>query len=161
MRRPGQGECTVENGSLLLCSVSDYDKHVHGTGFLVNKRAVGSILRFSPISERLCMIKVKSKFNNISIINAYTPTELVEDNEIDRFYEQLEVVYDQIPQYDGMPGCREEACFPTIRRHSKHAKSNDNDHGLIYFASEKSMSINSTMFAHKDIYISTWKSRDL
>lgn len=57
-----------------------------GTGFWVNKRRKGSILGFEAINERICKLRMKGKYNNISLISAYAPTETGDELEIDTFY---------------------------------------------------------------------------
>lgn len=129
---------------------------------------MGSVLKFVPVSERICLLRIKSKFNNISILNAYAPTEQADDEAKDSFYKDLETAFDQIPDYDtkivigdfNAKVGREEAYQPTIGLFSKHPVSNDNGLRLISFASSKSMVIKSTMFPHKAIHLGTWKSHD-
>ncbi|XP_048487060.1 uncharacterized protein LOC105395445 [Plutella xylostella] len=168
VRWPGQGECELENGAVLFYSGNSSGHHINGTGFIANKDATKNIIRFDAISERLCVLRVKSRFSNITIVNAYAPTESASEEAKDIFYDELESVYDQIPEYDtkvvlgdmnAMIG-KEEAFVPTIGKHSKHDQSNDNGIRLINFASSKSMVVKSTMFPHKDIHKGTWKSPD-
>lgn len=47
---------------------------------------------------KYCPLQDLFLFKSISIIDAYTPTELAEDNEKDHFYEQLELAYDRSPR---------------------------------------------------------------
>ncbi|KAI8430664.1 hypothetical protein MSG28_000861 [Choristoneura fumiferana] len=94
--------------------------------------------------------------------------ELKDDEDKDRFYDELDLVYEQVPEYDAriIVGDfnakigREEAFISTIGRHSKHEESNDNGIRLISFAALKSMVVKRTMFPHKNIYKGTWKSPD-
>ena len=46
------------------------------------------------------MLRIKSKFYNISIICAHAPTEDANEEMKDFFYEQLEKAYSTIPAYD-------------------------------------------------------------
>jgi alkylated DNA nucleotide flippase Atl1 len=70
-------------------------RHVFGVGFYVNSRFLSNILRFEPVNNRLCWIRVCGKYRNYSIINAHAPTE-----EKDKFYLELESVYSQCPRHD-------------------------------------------------------------
>lgn len=45
---------------------------------------------FKAISERMCMLSLRGKCRNLSIINVYAPTEVTEVEVKERFYEQLE-----------------------------------------------------------------------
>ncbi|KAG7301275.1 hypothetical protein JYU34_014191 [Plutella xylostella] len=100
VRWPGQGECELENGAVLFYSGNSSGHHINGTGFIANKDATKNIIRFDAISERLCVLRVKSRFSNITIVNAYAPTESASEEAKDIFYDELESVYDQIPEYD-------------------------------------------------------------
>jgi hypothetical protein len=60
---------------------------------MVGKWYLPNILRFVPVNNRLCWIRVCGKFRNYSIINAHAPTEDKDDEEKDNFYLELETVY--------------------------------------------------------------------
>lgn len=64
-------------------------KHVFGTGFVVDRKVKHMVLDFVPI-ERVCCLRVKGRFFNMSIINVHAPTEDKEDSIKDEFYEVLE-----------------------------------------------------------------------
>ena len=66
-----------------------------GVGFIVSKKATRSELGFSPISERICTLRIKGKFHNITFVNVYAPTEDTEDETVDEFYETLQSVCDE------------------------------------------------------------------
>ncbi|XP_013174666.1 PREDICTED: craniofacial development protein 2-like [Papilio xuthus] len=168
VRWPRQGECNIDNRATLFYSGSDSGHHVNGTGFLIRNSLLGNVLRFVAVSDRICLLRLKSRFSHITIINAYAPTEISSEAAKDSFYEDLEALYDQANRYDvkiligdfNAQIGREEAFVPTIGRHSKHNTSNDNGLRLITFATSKSLVIKSTMFPHKEIYKGTWKSPD-
>jgi exonuclease III len=42
-----------------------------GTGFTIQKPAMNKILGFEPISDRICKLRVKEKFYNVTLINKY------------------------------------------------------------------------------------------
>ena len=46
-----------------------------GTGFLAKKEIVKNIMGFELISERICKLRLKGKYHNITIINIHAPTE--------------------------------------------------------------------------------------
>jgi len=54
-----------------------------GVGFIVSKKASRSVLGFSPICERICTLRIKGKFHNITFVNAYAPTEDAEGEIVD------------------------------------------------------------------------------
>ena len=46
-----------------------------GTGFLLMKKIQKYVINFELHNERLCKLQIKGKYNNITLINAYAPTE--------------------------------------------------------------------------------------
>ena len=45
-----------------------------GVGFIIKSSLENSIIDFEPISSRLCKIRIKGKFYNTTVVNAYAPT---------------------------------------------------------------------------------------
>ena len=70
-----------------------------GVGFIVSKKVSRSVLGFSPICERICTLRIKGKFHNITFVNVYAPTE---DETVDEFYEALQSVCDELPKHDAI-----------------------------------------------------------
>jgi len=56
-----------------------------GVGFIVSKKASRSVLGFSPVSERICTLRIKGKFHNITFVNVYAPIEDSVDEIVDEF----------------------------------------------------------------------------
>ena len=71
-----------------------------GTDFIIMGRTINSVIGFEAINERLCKIRLKGKYNNVTLVNIYAPTEDKADSEKENFYEQLQLVIDQIPKID-------------------------------------------------------------
>jgi hypothetical protein len=61
-----------------------------GTGFMIRSEIKKNILSSEPYNERLCKLRIKGKFNNLSIISAHAPTEEKTDEEKENFYEDLQ-----------------------------------------------------------------------
>ena len=65
---------------------SCHDRHrVLGTGFAVDPRLKPAIMDFKAINDRLCPLRMRGKFFNISLINVHAPTEEKEEEEKDLF----------------------------------------------------------------------------
>jgi len=43
-----------------------------GTGFMIRNEIKKNILSFEPYNERLCKLRIKGKFNNLSIVSVRT-----------------------------------------------------------------------------------------
>uniref|UniRef100_A0A2C9LI22 Endonuclease/exonuclease/phosphatase domain-containing protein n=1 Tax=Biomphalaria glabrata TaxID=6526 RepID=A0A2C9LI22_BIOGL len=111
---------------------------------------VGNVIGFKPVSDRLCSLRLKGKFFNISFINIHAPTEDADDSTKEAFYDELERIYDEAPKHDikivlGDFNAKigKEPVFRPIGIR------------LVDFAS-----ICSTKFQHKNIHKVTWISPD-
>lgn len=51
------------------------------------------ILAFRPVNGRICVLRIKTKFFNLSIMNAHAETEDKEEHAKDSFYQKLEQTY--------------------------------------------------------------------
>jgi len=100
------------------------------------------------------------------VINFYAPTEDKNDDIKTAFYDELEMLYDSLPNTkpkivigDFNAKIGKETIFrPTIGKKSLHRETNENGSMLVTFASNRNMVISSTMFPHKDIHKPTWIS---
>ena len=52
------------------------------------------------MTDRICVLRMKGKFFNNSLINAYAPTNDKPDNVKDEFYERLDKIYGECPKHD-------------------------------------------------------------
>ena len=135
-----------------------------GVGFLVHKDLEKCVCSFNNFSERLCSIKLRRRFNNTSIIQAYAPTTSHCDEEIEQFYEQLQTLVDEIPRRDeffiigdfnGKVGGINEPS--EIGQHSDVARGhNDRGERLVTFCKQNNLFITNTCFKHRRKH--TWVS---
>ncbi|XP_035903126.1 uncharacterized protein LOC118507930 [Anopheles stephensi] len=125
-----------------------------GTVFMVLGAMQQRVIGWWPVNERICRLRIRGRFFNLSIINVHSPHLGSTDDEKELFFTQLEREYDRCPQNDikivigdlNAQVGREEAFKPTIGRFSVHQLTNDNGLRLINSASSKHMSIRSTFF---------------
>jgi hypothetical protein len=62
------------NKSTSQAFMSNYtNNHGFETAFLVDSKFSHMVINFTPINERLCVIRIKGRFN-YSLINIHTPT---------------------------------------------------------------------------------------
>jgi hypothetical protein len=155
----------TSNGNNIYTS-SLANNHEFGTAFLVDSKFNHMVINFTP--ERLCVIRIKGRFFNFSLINIHEPTIDSEEEAKDQFYEQLERANAACPSHDvklvmGEANAkvgRETVDQPTIGKHSLHESTNENGFRLVDFAGGRQMAIKSTYFMHKRIHLQTWHSPD-
>ena len=75
VRWPGKGQINKKD-YLFYYSGTKEKTGQAGTGFLLMKKIQKYIINFELHNERLCKLRIKGKYNNITLINAYPPTEV-------------------------------------------------------------------------------------
>jgi hypothetical protein len=89
IRWKGSGKITKGSYTLFYSCMQEQTGH-YGTGFLVMKELMGTILGFEPFNERICKIRIKGKYHNISVVNVRAPTEDKDDETKEVFYEDVQ-----------------------------------------------------------------------
>jgi endonuclease/exonuclease/phosphatase family metal-dependent hydrolase len=126
------------------------------------------ILGFKPISDRICKLRVKGTFYNVTLINICAPTEAKEEEIKEQFYEELQRTQDRVPKHDiiimlgdmNAKLRKEKAFSQVIGHHTLHNTSNENGKMVANYAISNDMFPISTNFQHKNIHIGTWISPD-
>ena len=70
------------------------------TGFAVGPRLNPAIMDCKAINDKLCTLRMRGKFYNISFINVHAPTEEKEEEEKDVFYGRLARTINACPRHD-------------------------------------------------------------
>ncbi|XP_038117204.1 uncharacterized protein LOC119769300 [Culex quinquefasciatus] len=138
---------------------------MHGVGFVVIGDQKNRVIKWKVVNDRICVLRIKGKFFNYSLINIYAPTNDKPDDDKDAFYERLDKTYGECPRHDvkiviGDANAQvgKEAFFhPVIGKESLHPRTNDNGLRLVNFAAARGMAICSTFFARKNIRKHTWR----
>lgn len=79
---------------------SDGQKHMLGVGFAIHKDLCDKVMDFRSVSDRICAIRIKTKFFNLDLINAHAETEEKDNFTKDAFYNTLKRTYDSLPSND-------------------------------------------------------------
>jgi hypothetical protein len=85
--------CTTEvqdHDGYNICTSSLINKHEFGKAFFVDSKVNHLVTNFTSTNERVCILRVKGRFFNYSLINIHAPTNDSEEEFKDQFYEQLE-----------------------------------------------------------------------
>jgi hypothetical protein len=105
-------------------------------------------------------IILKGCWHGIIILNVHAPTEDKMDDVKDRFYEELELVFDKFPKhhtkmllgdFNAKVG-REDTFQPTIGNESLHEISNDNGVKVVNFVTYKYIIVKSMTFPQPNIH---------
>jgi hypothetical protein len=96
----------------------------------------------------------------------YAPTEEKDEEEKEKFYDDLEKIQESIPKYDlkkiignfNAKVWTEECMTEVVGRHTLRDTSNENGIMLGQFAMRQRMKIESTCFPHNRIHMGTWRS---
>jgi exonuclease III len=130
------------------------ESHELGTGFFTHKRIVSAVKWVEFVSDRMSYMILRGCWCNIMVLNIHVPTEDKIDDIKDRFYEELEQVFDKFPKYhmkillrdlNSKVG-REDIFKPTIGNESLHATSNDDGVRVVNFSTSKNLTVKSKMF---------------
>ena len=166
-RWKGGGEVKTMEGNIVLYS-GGQDKHERGVAMLVGRKWKQTIMEWNPVNERILYVRFNSKQVRLSVIVAYAPTEVDDNEEKELFYEQLESVIKRCKQQDlrivmgdmnAKVGSDNEGLEVIMGKHGCGV-INENGQRLIEFCINNEMLIGGTLFPHKEIHKKTWTSPD-
>jgi hypothetical protein len=120
-----------------------------GTGLYVHNRIISAVKRVEFVSDRMSYIILRGRWCDIIVLNVHAPTEDKIDDMQDRFYEDLEYVFDKIPKYHmkillgNFPAKvgREDIFKPTTRNDSLRAISSDNGVRVVNLVTSKILTV--------------------
>ena len=139
-----------------------------GTGFMVKKKILPDIIDFVPFNERLCKLRIKNRYNNITVLNIYAPTEEKAIEVKEQFYEDLHRIIEDVPKSDTLIVLGDfnaqlgtEDYFRNVTgKYTLHEITNVNGEMLCQLAVLNRLEVMSTQFQHKKIHKGTWISPD-
>ena len=72
----------------------------NGVAIMVNKRVQNAVPGYRLKNDRVISVRFQGKPFNITVIQVYAPTSNAEEAEVERFYEDLQVLLELTPQKD-------------------------------------------------------------
>jgi len=128
-------------------------------GLLLTKTAHQSLLEWESISDRLLRARFHSRFQEVTIIQCYAPTNQADDDMKETFYAQLQSALDKVPKRDitlmmgdmNAKVGRDNSGRELIME--KHGLGDIDENGELFtdFCGLNDLVIDGTTFAHKDI----------
>jgi hypothetical protein len=139
-----QGKVIMDMKShTLFYSGKEVGTREFGAAFVVERNMQRNVLDFWAVDERICVLRIKIRFQNVSFINVHAPTEEKDEPEKEAFYQKVEV-YNSCPFNDikivdwNAKVWIEEIYQGLIGRHM-HLNTNNNGHRLVDFSAAKNM----------------------
>ena len=170
MRWNSCGRFRIATAETVLYSGTEEDEnHEKGVGFILSKEAAQCLLECQPVSERIVRARFNSRWKQVTILQCYAPTNEVTEEVKDDFYDQLQIILEQVPCRDvkivmgyinakvGMGNTgREEV----MEKHEARAKMNENGERWADFCQANELVIGETLFPNKECKKRTWRSPD-
>jgi exonuclease III len=94
VRWPGKGQIIKKDHSFYFSGTKEKTGEA-GTGFLPKKNMQMYLISYELHNKRLCKLRIKGKYNNVMLINAYPPTEDKTEETKEQFYDELQSVVDK------------------------------------------------------------------
>nr|KAG5711975.1 hypothetical protein BaRGS_026416 [Batillaria attramentaria] len=121
----------------------------------------------SPL-ERIITARFESRFQKVSLVMCYAPTNTAEEEDKDNFYAQLQSVVDRTPRRDMLILMRDMNAkdgpdnTDREREMGRHGLGEMNENGemLPDFCTTNNLVIGGTLFPHQSCHKSTWVSPD-
>ena len=166
----GAGEIKMGTGELVLYSGNqEDDTHEKGVAIILSSRVKDCLLEWEPISERLLVVRLKSRFQNVSIVQAYAPTDPTEYGVKEEFYNKLQEVVNKMSRRDlvivmgdmnAKVGNDNRNREHIMGKHGLAAEVSENGELFLEFCSINDLVIGGSMFPHKRVHKVTWISND-
>ena len=94
----GMGEFNSDDHYIYYCGQESLRRN--RVAIIVNKRVRNAVLGCNLINDRMISVRFQGKPFNITEIQAYAPTSNAEENEVERFYEDLQDLSELTPKKD-------------------------------------------------------------
>ena len=98
LKRTGMGEFNSDDHYIYYCGQESLRRN--GVAIMVNKRFRNAVLGCNLKNNRMISVCLQGKPLNIMVIQAYAPTSNAEEAEVERFYEDLQDLWELTPKKD-------------------------------------------------------------
>ena len=135
----------------------------------IRNQSAQCLLEWEPVSERIIRARFNSRWQQVTILQCYAPTNEATEVAKDDFYDQLQMVLGQVPCRDvkivmgnmnAKVGIDKTGREEVIGKHGARAEMNENGERLADFCQANELVIGGTLFSHKECHKRTWRSPD-
>ena len=166
----GTGE-TSAGDHFFIWSGPDNNSGLYGVALAIPLRIKRTLIAWTPINDRLLTARLSHQHGKITVIVAYSPTEVAEDQTKDAFYDQLLDAILAAPPHDIVIVLTDaNATISVDPRHTirpaitgpVHVDTITNNNGdrLLHLCRSTNLCISDTWFPRKRIHHWTWYSPD-
>jgi exonuclease III len=163
----GTGHFKTSNNNLIYFSGGD-EQTFRGVAILITKQLQTTIMDFSADNNLIIRLKFKAKPQNMNVIQIYAPTASSTEEEIQEFYNKLEITIQDIPNKEITIMCGDFSAKIGNTEQDEYIRNvvgkygigrrNERGDRLIQFAVENDYTIMNTTFKHHIRRPYTWKS---
>ena len=159
MRWTRSGKICSEDKTILYSGHED--QHTRDVSMILSKAASQALIGWKPVNEWIITARFQSKHTKTIIVQVYAPTEDADEDDKDKFYDQLQDTIDDIPSHNiklligdmnAQISNNRQGIEHVIGPHATSCKTNDNGERLILFCSMNNLCIGNTYFARKNIH---------
>ena len=135
----------------------------------MSKEAAQCLLEWELVSERTIRARFNSRWQQVTILQCYAPTNEAMEKVKDDFYDQLQMVLEQVPCRDvkivmgdmnAKVGMDNTGSEEVMGKHEAKAEINENGERWADFCQANKLVIGETLFPHKECYKRGWRSPD-
>ena len=157
------GEFNSDDHYISYCGQESLRRN--GVTIMVNKKVRNAVLGCNLRNDRMISVRFQGKPFNITVIQAYAPTNNAEETEVEWFYEDLQDVLELKPKKDvlfiiGDWNAKVGSQTPGVTGKFGLGVQNEAAQRLIEFCKEKALVIGNTLFQQHERRLYTWTSPD-
>lgn len=168
VRWNGSGEERAGNDGLLIYSgmPNDDDPHIRGVGIYLSKRFKKALMSWRPVSERILTARIQTRYNIITIVQAYAPTDNSSIEDKESFYSLLDKTLTETPtkdtllmmgDFNAQIGCENQGYEHIMGKHGLGSCTENGDL-FLELCLNHDLKIGGSIFPHKKNHKTTWKS---
>ena len=94
-----EGHFRPQDGGMMIYS-GGKSAGMCGVGFYLSSDMEKALMGYNPVNERIVLVRIRSRQRNLTIIQVYAPTTQADDEEIEAFYEKLQVTIEKVNKRD-------------------------------------------------------------